>query len=242
MGRADRRVHNAAGRAARPAARHQRYRLPGNGVARLAEDPARTAPPATARSPPRSAGPPRYAPSPARSPATTTPCWCRATASCAATASCPDIAGVSSASARCSSASGIRPQRELPRMRMANEAPWRSRLERGARRDQRGRIRGAVGPARRRRMPRIGGAVRQRRGIPFAGRDGAAQLRTRRVQVFALSAAFGGRGIARGALSEIGAVRRTNGIGGCAWSRAFRPISTNISRAVTKPDSSGRRR
>ncbi len=97
---------------------------------------------------------------------------------------------------------------ELARTRTANEAARRSRMGGGARRDRRERIRGAAGPARRRRMPRIGGAVRRRRGVPLTGRHGAAQLRTRRIQISALSAAFGGRGAARGALSAIGAARQ----------------------------------
>ncbi len=40
LGRADRPLHHRARRTARPAARHPRHRVPGAGVARLAEDPA----------------------------------------------------------------------------------------------------------------------------------------------------------------------------------------------------------
>ena len=79
------------------------------------------------------------------------------------------------------------------------------------------------GAARRRRVPRAGGALRRRRGLPLAGRHGAAQFRPRRVQIPALSAAgdrsrrCGGRSIRIWRRSPIA------GTSGCAWSRAFPP-------------------
>ena len=155
--------------------------------------------------------------------ATSWPCWCRATAWCAATASLSGYRW------------GVERKRALlDRERDALEAANAARRQRmracrrprmggGACRARRARLRGAAGPARRRLLPRAGGAVRRRRGLPLAGRHGAAQFRPRRVQIPALSAAGVGRRRCGRRSTRIWRRSPIDGTSGCAWSRAFPP-------------------